>query len=95
MEWVTKHADILTHIAVLVLGYIAAMFTNYIKFGRDIAFIKGQLESILRLNHSMKDLQEKHDIMERDIIQNIREIEKTCGRLTIIETYLFKKEFTL
>lgn len=92
LHWLDTHSVLVMNAAMAIGGYIVAMVTGYIKFGQDLSYIKGQLQGILNLNVEIKDLQKKYDIIEREIIQTVKELEKTGTRLQIIESFILRKE---
>lgn len=90
-SWLVDHPQVIGTVGSALLGYAVAMVVSYVKFAQDLSYIKGQLQAILDLHLTVKDLQTKHATMERDTIQNIRDIEKTFSRLKVLETKIFKK----
>lgn len=92
LQWLSNYPQIIVPIGTAVVGWLSAILASYVKFSQDLSFIKGQLQSILDLHVTIKELQSKHAMMEKDSIQIIRDVEKNNTRISVLEARFAKKE---
>lgn len=79
------HTNIAIHILMIFFGYFVAMCVNYIKFGQELSYIKGQLNTILEGRMIIDNLAQKSAAIDATLARILHDLDLIVRRVEILE----------